>query len=200
MGSKTIIKKLTKRERHALIVALVIAPFFYPFLLFWFAQAQLDKISQRAEALPDRLRVIAPLSGGCHMPDELKANARSVWSATGGMVPVLGMDTIGSLDILYNVKFLPVFSRGFEVWKQVSKANDRLYAVWKNPEDECETAGEKLHQAAANLEKALASYGQTRILMWVLLYLWLAAEIFGWIVVIHFARRFLRERAEASSQ
>ncbi len=191
------IKKLTKRERRILIAALLIVPLFYPFLIVWFAHPQLDRVYRNALRLPSNLRSIAPPDGKC--PSDLVALKNSAIGRSYlcvGALPKGNEETLNSLRIIEDLN-LPLIGRGEEVWGSVDDACNVLSFIETDTEKECQHAGEKLHQAAANLEKALARYEQTRTLTWVLVYLWLVAEVFGWIVVIYFARRFLRERAEA---
>jgi hypothetical protein len=189
------IKKLTKRERRVLIVALIIVPFFYPFLIVWFAHPQLERVYRNALRLPGYLRAIAPPDGKC--PSDLAALKESALSGSYlCVVPKAREDTLKSLRIIEDLN-LPLIGRGVDVWSSVGDAYEILSFIETDTEKECQHAGEKLHQAAANLEKALARYEQTRTLTWVLLYVWLVAEVFGWIVVIYFARRFWRKRAEA---
>lgn len=193
-------KNITKKERRILIAALVVVPFFYPFLLFWFANAQLDKTYTDALSLPDRYRSIAAPNGICPSDiDKLKDEAHRALGASVGALPGGSKDTLKSLRILGEMEFLPLFGRGLVLWGQLDKSSDIPQAIWMKPEIECQQAGEKLHKAADDLEAALARYGQTRTLMQVILYTWLVAEVLGWIVVIWFTRRFLRERAVAKA-
>jgi hypothetical protein len=192
-----LVKKLTNRKRRILIVALVIVPFFYPFLLVWFAHGDLDGMYVKAKILPDLFRDVAASEVNCSADvSALKEKAHKALLRCGGVLPTDSYGPLGSRRLLKDLN-LPLLDRGFAIWRQTGKAWLVPREIWDRTEEECHQAAEKLNKAADDFETVLTSYEQTRTLTWVLLYLWLVAEVFGWIVVVHFARRLLREQAEA---
>ena len=195
--AKNPIKNLPKGKRRTLIAALLIVPFFYPFLHAWLAYPQLDEVYQNALPLPSLFRSIAQPNGRC--PDDLEKLKDAARSAQVQItVPRADADPLKSTRIV-QMFHIPPIDRAVLVWHKVSESYHVLSFIETDTEKQCRHAGEKLHKAAAELEEALAGFEETRMLMWVLLYIWLVAEIFGWVVFIYFARWFFKERAAAKA-
>jgi len=192
------LKNLPKRERRGLITAFIVVPFLYPFLLFWFAQAQLDQVYFNARNLPALYRGIAVPDSGCpENLDRFRDTVRRAIAASVGALPDGSKDTLKSLNILQEFDYLPLFNRGIKLWKRIDVSYYAMLAIWENPETECHRSGENLHEAAADLEVAIERYERTRVMMKVLLYIGLIAEVFAWIIVLRFARRYFGGKAAA---
>jgi hypothetical protein len=194
-----VISKLSKRQRRAVIAAFVTLPLFYPFLLVWFAHGQLDEVYRGARPFPEQWRSTAPLAEQCAATlTELSERAYRAREDCVSAMPKGDRDTLKSLRVVEKLE-LPLIQRGVDVWGALGEGCEVLGFLEVAPEERCPTAREELHAAAAELDAALARYADTRVLVHVILYLWLIAEVLAWAVVLWLARRYLRERAAANA-